>query len=173
MSSRTIVVLVVMGNIVLFAAGFICGLAADRLWLHPAALEQSSTQVTPPDERRRHPGSERRHRRLERRLFELEEELGLDQEQLSFIRTAMVELRAEIHRLHERMDPEIKQVVTRTQQKVEKVLTPEQAARYREITAEWQKQRERRKRFKLERELKHGDGSTGPATEPPAPDPQP
>lgn len=118
------------------AASFVAGMAADRVLLAPAATPESAPETV-----RRvilrgddGPGAPQQGLRAIRLGLpeQLAEELDLTPEQRQRIETILAEDQAALRAVMERIEPALAEVVENSRRRIQEVLTDEQAAQWRE-----------------------------------------
>ncbi len=111
--------------IVTFAAGAAAGIAIDR-WL---VTTQSSPQAG-------EMGAEREGRSRQTTIERFADELGLTEEQRELIAPILVDTRARMSEVFDRVRPEYDMVVDSARARIEALLTPEQVRMYRQLLKE-------------------------------------
>ena len=115
-----------------FAAGIAGGVAADRLWLRPAAAaaEEGERRDRRADEKEdRSDGDDEEDTVIER----FSEELGLSARQEARIDTILEHYRESMHRLRKEVRPRYESLVDSARTRIEGVLDSAQARRYRQL----------------------------------------
>lgn len=116
--------------LLMFAAGLTVGLAAERYALHRGGGDDAGSS----------------DRRGESTIERFAEDLGITAEQQALIDPILVETRERLSEVSDRVRPEWEAVVDSARARIEAVLTPEQAARYRALLEEQKERRESRSR---------------------------
>lgn len=126
--SQALVVLLLSAT---FAAGVAGGVAAERLWLRPVAADASKDDS---ERERRRDGRDRERRDDDGTVIErFSEELGLSARQEARIDTILEHYRESMKDLRRQVRPRYDALVDSARRRIEGVLEPAQARKYREL----------------------------------------
>lgn len=126
--SQALVVLLLSAT---FAAGVAGGVAAERLWLRPVAADASKDDS---ERERRRDGRDRERRDDDGTVIErFSEELGLSEAQEARIDTILKHYQESMKDLRREVRPRYAALVDSARRRIEDVLDPAQARKYREL----------------------------------------
>ena len=129
---------------ILLGAGVAIGVGVDRVWLRSGSTRPADRRSPAPP--------------FEMRVAQFRERLGLSDQQVAKIEAILDTASDEADAIHDRFEPEMKQVRERSRTALRAVLTPEQAAEYDRMSREWEQRFERRRRGSRGHGPGHGPG---------------
>ena len=131
----------------LLAAGVGAGVALDRIWLRPSAVEKRPHRGPPSPERL---------------LQRFRKELRLSDAQADAVLAILRDVHQEMRALRQRERPARKAARERGQTRILELLSPEQATRYKQLIAEHEQRMEKRWRHRERNRQRPGDDPPGP-----------